>query len=169
MKIRRFSKARQICCVLCLVLTCLWIFFIFWNSLQDGEVSDKQSTQVTEWINAVLRAVGFSEGLSGGLVRRLGHFSEFFVLAGLYLVDLAVLGVLRTEATVKRLLGLSCTAIPLCFAVGTVDEQIQRLSDGRACEFSDVLTDTAGGATATVCAVAVLLLVRLWRRNAAHT
>lgn len=163
MNLREFSKARKICCSVFLALTAVWLAFICWNSLQNGEASDKQSRQVTEWINAVLRAVGFSDEISGGLVRRLGHFGEFFVLAVLYILDLIGFGVIRFDRSVRRIVGFACTAVPVCFAVGTADEQIQRLSDGRACEFSDVLTDTAGGATAAVFALAVLLLIRLWR------
>jgi VanZ family protein len=105
------------------------ILFIWSNSMLPGEVSGN----ISRWVKELLSFAGGAESEQGhGLLRKLGHFTEFSCL-GLWLAWLS--GMLKKHP----LIGLAGG-----FLVACVDETIQRFVPDRGPSFFDVLIDTAG-------------------------
>lgn len=116
----------------CTALIVLNLVFIWGNSLLPGSVSGA----ISGWVRDVLAAI-FSRGSSDpdsghGLLRKLGHFTEFACLGGLLTWLLAMV-------QKPGILALLCG-----FLVASVDETIQRFVPGRGPSFTDVLIDTSG-------------------------
>jgi len=76
------------------------------------------------------------------LLRKAGHFSEYFILG-----ILAVLTVLQTKLRYRRL-----SALFFCVLVAAVDETIQLFVSGRSGQVTDVMLDGVGA----LCGIAVL-------------
>ena len=143
-----------------LLLTVLWIGFIFSNSMRDGAESDEQSHSVQEVIDAIFDSVGLDNPVEEGPLRKLAHFGEFAVLALLYIGDWFGLGRLSLSSSRSVAFFRLFSAVPLCFLTACVDEFIQRFSAGRAPQLSDVLIDTAGALVATLVAMGIFYLLR---------
>ncbi len=122
------------------VLILSLIAFIFTMSLADASTSTKESSWVLNLLNGFLEFFGLSFRFSHGFVRSLAHFLEFGLLG--FLSYFFVL-------TYKKKLFV-CLSAPLLFTllIATVDEIIQLFSEGRAFQFTDILTDISGGALA---------------------
>ena len=131
------DKSRGILWV-CLALTLLWIGFIFLHSLQNGEDSSQESGAVWELLSKIFPSI------SHGLVRKLGHLTEFTILGCL----LAAL--FRSKSLPER--GRKLPAVLRCFVlpagcgllVAMCDEIIQTGVPGRSGEWRDVLIDFSG-------------------------
>lgn len=117
------------------------ILFIWGNSLLPGEISGA----ISQWVKDVLSAIlGGDPSDSGGhgLLRKLGHFTEFACLGWL-------LGWLTGMCLPK--ISRSVTLSVVCgFTVGCIDELIQNFVPERGPRFTDVLIDTAGAATGII-------------------
>lgn len=148
------SKAKKILFVSMLILSLLWVAFIFSNSLDNGEQSSNKSHTVTVVVNEVADSVGIKQEIKESTVRKLAHFTEFAVLGLLVCADILLAPIPRFESILKRMLPL-CASLPVCFILASVDELIQKFSSGRACEFLDVLTDSLGA----LCGIALFILV----------
>lgn len=142
--------------VLCiLILSCvLWTTFIFSNSLADAQTSSAQSSSVTETVNKVASSVGIKEEITESTVRNMAHFSEFALLAALVSATVAVAAWQKFSARLALSLLFMSASVPLCFLLACVDELLQKLSEGRASQVTDVLLDTLGA----VCGCALLLI-----------
>lgn len=120
-------------------MTVLWILFIFSRSLQPAEQSSAESAGVWELFNRWYHALGFQGEISVFLIRKLAHFTEFFLLGtSLYWTTWAYVPQVGGHIT-KPL--LACVLVPLC------DETIQLFSPGRSSEVRDVWIDVAGAVT----------------------
>jgi VanZ family protein len=115
---------------LCLALIVLNICFIWGNSLLPGELSGAFS----DWVKNLLANLfsGGDSGTSGGLIRKLAHFSEFAML-GMLLSWL--FGMLQKNLLWPFVLG---------FFTASMDETIQRFVPNRGPSVWDVLLDTSG-------------------------
>ncbi len=120
------------------LLTLVWTAFIFWHSLQNGEASTRESQSFLLFLQRIFPA------LSHGLLRKLGHLTEFTIL-GLLLGLLsrhkwAPGGWQRLAPPLRSLL------FPALFGLITAaaDESIQTFIPGRSGEFRDVLIDFSG-------------------------
>ena len=153
-------RLRVLLCVLSVLLTLLWLTFIFSNSLQNGEASGEQSGKVHKVVNEVAQSIGIEKPISEKTVRNTAHFGEFAVLSLLIGIDLLLLRLLRLGQNWRHALLLTLLPIPTCFLFACVDEWLQSFSPGRATQFSDVLLDTAGAASATVCFLLCFFLFR---------
>lgn len=142
--------------ILIVLSLCLWTF-IFSNALSDGETSSQQSQTVTESVQEVVGAIdpdspiatatGESFDLLHACIRNLAHFLQYFALGA------CVFGsYLSFVKKGNRRYGY----IPPCllFLTVAVDEYLQSLTDGRASEFTDVVTDCTGFA----CGICLALL-----------
>ena len=138
-----------------LLLTLLWVAVIFSFSLQPATTSSEVSRGVGEWL--VETFVPFlSERLEAmpveqleflhTLLRKAGHFSEFFVLG-----VLAMLSVLQTKVRYRLL-----SALSFCALVAAVDETIQLFVSGRSGQVTDVVLDSVGA----LCGIVVFVRVR---------
>jgi len=130
-----------------LVLVCI---FIFRNSLQNSVESNAKSGWFSVYLKPILDPFSLiSERNFHVLIRKLAHFTEFFVLG-------ACLN--RLSANVQKWPGW--VPVMTALAVASVDETIQRFT-GRTCSAVDVLLDVFGAVCGMLVAAAV---VRLWRR-----
>lgn len=146
--------ARKIALYLLISASVLWLAFIFSNSLADAEKSTEQSSGVTEAVNQVASSVGIDKEIKEATVRTMAHFSEFAVLSALIGASVTVGTWEKFRGAPFRSLILIAISIPVCFVFACIDELLQKLSAGRASEFSDVLTDTLGAC----CGLAVFAL-----------
>ena len=80
------------------------------------------------------------KGLLVFLIRKLTHFSEYFVLTGLWWWALS------TKVDARRAVG-AALAISIAYAI--TDEWHQTFVDGRTGTWRDVVIDSAGALTAT--------------------
>ena len=116
---------------LCIAWLCLNLLLIWGNSLLPGEIS----LAVSNWVKGLLAGLfpaGASSGGTGFLIRKLAHFTEFFLL-GLCLCWL--FGMLKKKKITPILWGAS---------VACVDETIQRFIPDRSSALRDVGIDTCG-------------------------
>ena len=130
-----------------LTVTGLWVLFIFARSALTAEESSAESAVILELLQ---RAIPFMTDI---VVRKLAHFTEYFILGGLLYLDLRLLG----RGSVLLIPGLAA-------GIACVDELlIQANTAGRSGELRDVLLDTAGAAAAV--GLCILLRQRKGRRS----
>ena len=119
------------------VLTLFWMGVIFWFSSKNADVSGEQSQSLTEKvlgffnINLNENSINYLENI----IRKLCHFSEYFILAALSLGFF--------ESVFKQDKVLAFTLL-LCIIYAITDEIHQYFIPGRACRFSDILIDASG-------------------------
>lgn len=116
-------------------ITLIWILFIVSFSLQSGEESSQTSGGVVSALVNVLFPQGFAyvEQLEF-LIRKLAHFTEYFILGVLVLQTLK-----QTRCPNQILVG-----VIVCVLVASCDETIQLFSGGRSGKLEDVLLDGIG-------------------------
>lgn len=127
------TKAKK---YLVLAAVLLVLCFIWGNSFLSGTESGKISSGLLVWLK---ETVPFLKGLTGHLIRKLGHFSEFTAL-GFFLSWL-----LRME----NQQGIHRVTFPmfLGLAAANVDETIQVFRPGRGPSVIDVWIDFGGVCT----------------------
>ena len=122
---------------LCTALLVCNLIFIWGNSLLPGEVSGAFS----DWVKNLLASL-FAQGperpASGGLLRKIAHFTEFM---GLGMLLCWRFGMLRKGWRPAFLWGA---------AAACVDETIQRFVPDRGPSLRDVCIDSAGVLTGIV-------------------
>ena len=145
---------------ICVTLTCAMTAFIFFNSAQTAEVSDGVSHGVLAWIEALFERHGVQTGLTNHIIRKSGHFLEYFILGALLLATLR-----SFSAKIRQNIFL-----PLFFGllVPVLDETLQLVVEGRSGQVSDVLLDFSGALTGILlaCAAVYLTARRRKKRNA---
>ena len=122
---------------ICSVLLVANLAFIWGNSLLPGEISGAFS----DWVKNLIAALFPYEGPaqeSGGLIRKIAHFTEFACL-GMCLSWL--LGMLKKKKYWPFVLGTAAAAI---------DETIQIFVPGRGPGVKDVLIDSCGVAAGMI-------------------
>ena len=107
--------------------TVLWLWFIYARSAQPADISRAESKGVLELL---LHVFPF---LNMVIVRKLAHFTEFFLLGGLLYLDWSLLG--KPALLLSTLTGLLAAA---------ADEFLQTFVPGRSGQLSDVLLDLFG-------------------------
>ena len=137
--------------VLLLLLTGLWLWFIFGRSLQPAAASSEESGGVLELLQRLV------PGLTMYAVRKAAHFTEFFVLGLLLYLDAASLG--RRSVLIPAGIGL---------AAACLDEWIQHFVPGRSGQLSDVLLDACGAAAGCMFCVVLWKLTEKRRRKREH-
>jgi VanZ family protein len=129
--------------------TVLWCAVIWQFSLAPDATSSATSGVVREFLNDALSSAGLSFQFTPLMVRKIAHFSEFFVLGALLFFTLRAHGI-------PYYLPLSVTLGAL---VAAVDECIQIFVPGRGPAVSDVLLDTAGALSGALTLWGILALV----------
>ena len=144
-----------------ILLTVLWLGFIFGNSMKTGEESGVQSGKVHEIVNNVAQSVGVQEPIPEKVVRKTAHFTEFAVLGILVCLDLYAIGLVshKKKLYISNLWAL--VAIPICAVFASCDELLQNFSEGRGPSIIDVLIDTSGAATATAAFILTFTVILL--------
>ena len=137
------DKREKVIRRLLLAVLILWTVFIFARSLKSADDSTAESAFFLDLIRV------FVPSATMHFVRKLAHFTEFFILG-----CLASLLFLRLFAKGKRPV-LTGAAVSACYglAAAVTDELLQLSSPGRSCQLSDMLLDLSGvlaGITALV-------------------
>ncbi|MCY6355830.1 VanZ family protein [Clostridium sp. ZS2-4] len=119
------------------LLLIIWMAIIFNFSNDPAVVSDEKSgfiLKIFDFIGLDLNSIFGT--LANFIVRKMGHFTEFFILYVL------LYNVLKESFSKKRALtmALACTFLYACS-----DEFHQIFIPGREGRFRDVLIDTSGG------------------------
>lgn len=119
------------------VILLLLLLLIWGNSLQPAEASSAFSSGVLSKLQPLwLQLTGASFPLSHHLLRKLGHFSEFFLLG--------LVSTLTGTTGRKKLTSNLPVILYTGLAVAVADETIQYFSPGRSPEVRDILIDYSG-------------------------
>lgn len=125
-----------------------WVLFIWSRSLVPGAASSHESLRVVNLVAPCLEALGLTSlDAQQFVVRKLGHFTEYFVLGAL--TQLPPAPHTRRQRWIQ--------AIPLC-TVPALDETLQLFVPLREGALRDVAIDIAGAACGLL---AALLIQRL--------
>ena len=132
------------------MLTLIWTCIIFAQSAKNGEESTEDTNKVMEIIEEVAEVIGVDADVSTRFVRKMAHFGEYLILG--------LLGALLTT-TVGG--GWRCViAFVYAVSVAVCDEfAVQRFSEGRAPQFTDVLIDSAGALVGVSFVVVISCLI----------
>lgn len=118
-----------------LLLTVLWLGFIFSRSAKSAELSSAESESLLDLARRLFPAL--AERLPRvelhRLLRKLAHFTEYSVLGALLQTDCLLLGGRRALWPLLLGLGAACA-----------DEYLQTFFPGRSGALRDVLLDLAG-------------------------
>jgi len=123
-------------------LVFIWLVVIFYLSAQPAADSSNLSKKVTKVIIEIIpldNEVSTTENLIAKLepsIRKLGHFSEYFVLGLLVANAFRVSGVFGLKGFIFSLL--------FCILYAVSDEFHQYFVPGRSTEFKDIVMDTIG-------------------------
>ena len=148
---------------LCCSLIGLLLIFIWGNSLLPGSISGAISNWVKDLLTKLLPFLfqGPTGEGSGGLIRKLAHFTEF---AALGITFSWLYGMLCDIRIMQIALALSSGALTAC-----VDETIQRFVPDRHGCLPDVCIDTAGVITGILLFTTVYLLNRNHQKHLEET
>jgi len=151
---RKISYMKRCTGKISLTITLLWVMVIFSFSLQPANASSQLSLGVGHWLIELLPSAISDKLLSmpqtqlelfHTLLRKAGHFSEYFILG-----MLSMLTVLQSEFCHKKWIGLGFSLL-----VASVDETIQLFVSGRSGQVSDVVLDFVGA----LCGIVLLLII----------
>lgn len=141
-------RDRRTWCAALWVLVGLTVAFILSRSMRGKVASDGES----QWVTDLLREIFHSDSISHAFVRKLAHFTEFFILGA----ELSGLLWLERRRSVQSYLNI-WFAGELC---ALLDETVQIFS-GRGPSVADVWLDTAGA----TCGIFLLLGIRVLCRK----
>lgn len=145
------------------ILTIAWLCVIYSFSLEPADLSEDTSLGLIDWLVENLfpwlrdevAMLSDAQMLTlHGLVRKIAHFAEYFIL-----------GVLSTftmlQVDFKRCMQ-SLSALSFCMLAASVDETIQLFVEGRAGMIRDVVLDSFGAAVGVGIVIAG---VKLWKKR----
>jgi len=132
---------------------------LFFFSGQSAVTSGELSLSLVDRVLVLFPGIDMEPLELEHVLRKLAHFAIFAVEG---MLVFAALNTFRSGV-----LGNFVIAVAVCAAVGGLNELHQMFSEGRSCQFTDVLIDAAGGlAGASAGAAAVWFMHKLdrWRR-----
>ncbi|HAX72150.1 MAG TPA: teicoplanin resistance protein VanZ [Firmicutes bacterium] len=122
------------------LLVLIWMMVIFCFSQQSGQESSETSGLVESILNYFTFIPSSIFGIElQVLIRKAAHFTEYFIL---YVLCFNLVKEYKPRAQSLYL------ALIIVFLYACSDEIHQAFIPGRACAFTDVLIDTAGGTLA---------------------
>ena len=126
--------------ILLLMLSLIWMLVIFGLSSQEASDSNNLSKGVTqmilEFIDFVLPGVSLDAKIYNGVIRKIAHFTAYFILG---LLSYSVLRQTKLKPGKE-----ASYALLFCFLYAVVDETHQIFVPGRSGELRDVFIDTSG-------------------------
>ena len=150
-------KKKNALFIILLIITGLFILFIWWHSTLTAEESTVESTIVLKFLKNFLRSIGINAELTDYIIRKSAHFCEFALLGFLTLWT----SYAKNKKIIKNL--MSCGFI--CLITAVVDELVQIGSEGRSAEVTDVALDFSGAVAGAVFLILILLIVRLFKKK----
>ena len=126
------------------IIAIAYVLCIWGLSSQDATESGRESWLLAQYFQQAAAFLGYhlSNNEADHIVRKIAHFTEYFILAGLA-VHLSYLYACRW----KNILGYILFGLLL---VPVIDEFIQLFSAGRAGMVQDILLDFSGALTGLV-------------------
>ncbi|WP_027626165.1 VanZ family protein [Clostridium lundense] len=119
------------------LLVLLWMSAIFKFSADPADVSDGKSGLVIQLLTSLgVDVNGILGNLTNFIVRKVAHFTEYFILS------LLLINALKENYNLNKTLKF---AILITFLYACSDEFHQLFVPGRSGRFKDVLIDTSGG------------------------
>jgi len=119
------------------------VAFIWIHSMMPADASSQESGWVMDLIRPFLEIFVGKGNVTMYLVRKLAHFTEYFVL-GSQLSIYYILSKLLGNDNVTRKSWPALLPLAIGLAVAAIDETIQIFSDGRGPAVKDVLLDFCG-------------------------
>ena len=120
-----------------IILVVLWMALIFYFSSMPAAVSSQKSDFVIKLFELMgLDLNSMLGSMAEFVVRKAGHFTEYFILFLLWF------NVLFEKFNLRKAIGYSLAAV---FLYACTDEFHQLFVPGRAGRFTDVLIDFSGG------------------------
>lgn len=147
---------------ICVILIILTVGFIWNNSRKTEEVSNQQSSVVTEKVDKVLsdNNAQASDATFKALmnkVRKAAHAIEFFILG----IEISALSFILKKRFLPQSLWNILSSV---LAIAVVDEAIQILS-GRGPKVQDVLIDFCGAAIGFLLALLIRFIITSCRKG----
>lgn len=142
--------------IIMLVITGLYIIFIWWHSTLTAEESTVESTNVLLFVVNLLKGLGFTPELTDHIVRKSAHFCEFALLGLLTLWS----AYLNNKKIIRNLMPIGF----VCLATAVIDELVQIGSKGRSAEVTDVALDFCGAVTGVIIFLIIFAIVRLIKK-----
>lgn len=149
--------------IVLIILILGWMWMIFGFSGEDGDESQSLSDKITYQVINIIKPdynqldpvnkEAYFQKISK-VVRKTAHFTEFFILGGLFAGLIATFEKIRKLARGKLYLILISAGISLVYAI--VDEVHQGFVKGRTPKVVDVVIDFSGAL------VAILIFVLIW-------
>lgn len=135
-----------------IIISIIWICFIFFNSFQTGTQSGAISGSFVTWIyNALLSInIEIDPSILSRVIRKGAHIFEFFIL-GILLTLLFLEYKLQDKYRIIY-------SISLALLIAIIDETIQTFIPGRSGNAIDVLIDTIG----IVLGIGLVVLINLF-------
>lgn len=120
------------------ILVAVWALVIFLFSSQNGDSSGNNNRMIIEILNKIgINLNALLNGYGDFIIRKVGHFTEFFILYFL------VFNALSLDISFKKNIVISLIVV---FLYACSDETHQIFIAGRGPSFKDVMIDTGGGA-----------------------
>ena len=138
------------------VLLISLIVFILGNSVQTATESSQSSGRVMNFLNMMCTFLGLKPFFTQEIVRFLAHFCEFGLLGVLSFITFYFYFIKKIKVGI-----FSCL---LVVAVSITDECLQLFSDGRAFQFSDIVTDLCGAFLGVAASALVIFIIERNRR-----
>lgn len=117
-----------------LLITILWISFIFYMSSQPAEESSNSSSGIVNIVLNTLNLDKSNEDVLTVIVRKGAHFTEYLILSGLVTVTYGAFNNKKNYSFI----------LLVCILVALSDEFLQSFIIGRSSEVRDVLIDFSG-------------------------
>ena len=156
------NKTRKIIIAAIIALALLTLLFIFGNSLKDSSESSEQSLAVKKILTEIASIFGFRGDINIALLRNLAHVAEFCMLGVCFSTLAIYLARRQNPCSLLRSSSFVGASVFAGLVIAIIDELIQLMSEGRACEVKDVVLDMTGIIIGAIIAcVAYFLLIKI--------
>lgn len=132
-----------------LILTVIWMIFIFIQSALNAGLSSLESGWISGWIAQLFR---IDHEQASFIIRKCAHFLEYMILGGLLSLTIKELFYKLQKTPVL----VSLIAFGIGFLYAITDEFHQTFVSGRSGEVRDVLIDGCGVLLGTI-----IILIKL--------
>lgn len=130
------------------MLTILWVCFIFGNSSEVAEVSSQKSGAIAGWFSGII---------TERTIRKMAHLFEYGVLGILLSADVTAFLHINKKGIF--------TALSIGLIIAVVDEMIQLTADGRSAQISDVCIDFVGVVLGTTTILVIINFLNKIKSN----
>ncbi len=154
---KKITSKKNIFFIIMLLITALYIGFIWWRSTLSAVDSTVESLSVLGFLESICKFLNLGVELTDHIVRKAAHFCEFALLGCLTLWTAYI----KNKRVIRNLMPAGF----VCLAVAVADEMIQITSPGRSAEVVDVTIDFFGACAGALFFIIVLSIVKLFKKT----